>query len=286
MEEITVKVPAKINLTLDITGVKDGYHTLNSLVSTISVFDTITVKKRTDKEVTLTEKGKVTGIDAQKNNAVKAAKLFMEKTGVNGVDITVNKDIPLGSGMGGSSADIAGVIYAMNMLFGVGDVITLANALGSDSGYMTVGGYAVLKNRGDIFERINVDKTFYYLAVTDKKTILSKDSYRWYDEKGKDYGVCTDSAVERLTAGDFEEFFKCIKNDLYFATEERRLKLKTAIDNLKTAGAKASLMTGSGSAVYGIFTEKSERDRAYKKLKDLYGENLLAFETEKGIKVI
>ena len=285
MEEITVKVPAKINLTLDITGVKDGYHLLSSLVSTVSVYDIITVKKRSDKNVTLTEKGIVTGVSADKNNAVKSAIKFMRETGVNGVDITVDKHIPLGSGMGGSSADIAGVIYAMNKLYGVGDVVGLANALGSDSGYMTVGGYAVLKGRGDIFEKQDIDLKAYYLFITNPKTILASESYRWYDEQGKAFENCTDKAVNYLKENRLTDFCSVIKNDLYYATEDKRSDVKLAIEKLKTAGANASLMTGSGSAVYGLFFDKTARDNAYKTLKAEYKDALLIAETSGGITV-
>ena len=285
MDEITVKVPAKINLTLDITGVKDGYHLLSSLVSTVSVYDIITVKKRADKNVTLTEKGIITGVTADKNNAVKSAKKFIEETDVNGVDITVDKHIPLGSGMGGSSADIAGVIYAMNKLYGVGDVVGLANALGSDSGYMTVGDYAVLKGRGDIFEEQDIDLKAYYLFITNNTPILASESYRWYDEQKKTFDYCTEKAVECLKENRLNDFCKLIKNDLYFATEDKRSDLKLAIEKLKSAGANASLMTGSGSAVYGLFFDKAERDNAYKKLKAEYGDLLLSAETSDGITI-
>ena len=113
------KAYAKINLSLNITGTENGYHMLDSVVTTIDVFDTISVRKRKDDKITLTMKGVGANLllDERQNNAYKAAALFKQTFDTKGMDITVVKRIPLGGGLGGSSADVAGVLNALKQLF-------------------------------------------------------------------------------------------------------------------------------------------------------------------------
>ena len=116
--QVTVHAPAKINLTLDIVGVReDGYHLLESIFQAVSVYDTITVKTKWGKSITLVADG--CDCPAEKNTAYKAAEAFFRYTGLKkGVKIIVEKHIPQQAGMGGGSADAAGVLWALNLLFG------------------------------------------------------------------------------------------------------------------------------------------------------------------------
>ena len=150
MKKITIKAKAKINLTLDVVGLNSGYHDINTLVTTIDLYDRIILKKRKDSAISLNCTGVKMDCAITDNNAYKTAKAFADKFSTGGVDITVQKNIPLGAGLGGSSADIAGVLNGLKALYGVNEsVLDIANALGSDSGYMLSGGYAVLSGRGD-----------------------------------------------------------------------------------------------------------------------------------------
>jgi hypothetical protein len=161
MKKITVKIPAKINLTLDVVGVRDGFHDIESLCVGVNIYDKITVKKRSDKLVTLKEVGIKAGCEVQNNNAYKSAILFMQTFRTSGVDIIVDKSIPVGAGLGGSSADIAGVLLAMQKLFGVKkDIKPLADSLGSDSGYMLSVRPAIISGRGDKVIDLNEKKSF------------------------------------------------------------------------------------------------------------------------------
>ncbi len=287
MKKITVKVPAKINLTLDVSSGVNGFHDINSLVSTVDLYDVITLEKRADKEVSLVEKGIVVGGDLNKNNAVRSAKLFMDEEGVNGVDIILEKSIPIGGGLGGSSADIAGVLFAMNLLFERNaDIESLANRLGSDSGYMTRGGYAVLSGRGDKIQSLPIDKTLYYILITDDAEILAKDAYKWFDEVDGKPKPCTSQAVRFLQDGDVDGLVEAIKNDLFLGVKGRHPRLEKKIADLLKVGAKASLMTGSGSVVYGVFDEQDKMLSALKTIEKSYRVGVIPCKTAKGIEVI
>ena len=276
MKRAKVKIPAKINLTLDVLGIKDGYHQISSLVTSIDIFDTIIVKARKDDKITLKEKGIKSGAKMQDNLAYKTAKLFMETYNTYGVDIVIKKSIPVGGGLGGSSADIAGVIKCMQALFGVKEDLTnLANKLGSDCAYMLTGGLAVMLGRGDRVQKYPFNASGELLLITHNEQVSAKDGYKAFDGLNTSFNPCTDLAVESLKNGDYQGFYGAIKNDLYYGVKNLLPVLEDKIDAIQKVGANVSLMTGSGSVVYGIFESKGQRDLAYKKLKKTYGKSLI-----------
>lgn len=275
-----VKIPAKINLSLDITGKNGNYHDLKSLVTSVGIYDVVTVKKRKDDRITLKEKGKRTNLPAEKNNAYKAADFFRKKFNVSGVDITVKKNIPLSSGLGGSSADIVGVLKAMDKIFDThADLKALCDELGSDTGYMLFGGLAEISGRGDKVEKIPFVKPLYLLFITEDREISSGECYKKYDEEKLSFTPVTDTAKEKLIKGDVSGFLLCLKNDLYFAAVKILPALSKNISALEKAGAYKALMTGSGSAVYGIFTDRNKRNKAYKRLKAEYKKHIIKAKT-------
>ena len=280
MRKTVIKAPAKINLTLDVLGVEKNYHEIKTLVSTIDLYDTITIKPRKDSCINLIMKGLAVDCSITENNAYKAGKLYMDKVSAKGADIIIEKNIPCGAGLGGSSADIAGVLNGMQKAFKKkADLMPLANSLGSDSGFLIGGGYAVLTGRGDKIIKKDISQTLYLIIITENKPVSSRASYKMFDKLGKMYKPCTASAEKALKEGQFEKFCSVIKNDLFTASCEIVEEIKYNLMNLKKAGAPAQVMTGSGSAVIGIFDDKKQRDLAYKKLAPLYKDNLIKAQT-------
>ncbi len=282
MKKLKIKANAKINLTLDVKGVKDGYHILKSLVASIDLFDEITLVSRKDKVINLYASGIPVDCPVYDNNAYRAASAFIKEFDSNGVDIYLKKNIPLASGVGGSSADIAGILNGMKALYGLGvDVLPVANGLGSDSGYMTVGGWAVMEGRGEIITPLDIDREFYVLLVVGEGAVSAKECYGEFDKLGVIPRGCTARAVKALKSGDDIEFYSSLKNDLYKPSRKLVSGMDVAIAKLKEVGALASLMTGSGSAVYGLFESRRALNTAYQKLKPRYGERLIKTKTIK-----
>ena len=280
MKKVVKKVPAKINLTLDIVGTVGQYHELNSLVASVDIFDTITVSKRKDDKITLSLKGLPLDCPITDNNAYKATKLFYKNKDITGVDITIDKKIPIGGGLGGSSADIAGVLLGLKELFETNDdLLTLANELGSDSGYMLTGGYAVMTGRGDKIRKIDCDKVLYLILILCDGEISARTCYKLFDQKGEFFESITPVAEQNLLSGDIKAFAECLKNDLYPPAIEIVDKLPENVEELKNAGALNALLTGSGPTVFGIFDNKKERDIAYESLKEKFGEKVIKAQT-------
>ncbi len=280
MRKTTIKAPAKVNLTLDILGEEKNYHEIKTLVSTIDIYDKITIKPRKDSCINLIMKGLAIDCPITENNAYKAGKLYMDKVSSTGADIIIEKNIPCGAGLGGSSADIAGVLNGMQKAYKKDvDLLPLANSLGSDSGYLLSGGYAVLCGRGEKIINKDISKKLYLIIITENQPVSSRASYKGYDKLGKTYKPCTASAEKALKEDNFEKFCACIKNDLYPASCQIVENIKTNLKNLEMAGAPAQIMTGSGSAVIGIFDDKKKRDKSFKKLLPLYQTRLIKAQT-------
>lgn len=280
MKSFKVKVPAKLNLTLDVVGVNGNYHEIESLVASVNIYDTVSVKKRQDGKITLTMKGRPVDCPIIENNAYKTAKLFIDTFGTTGVDITVEKAIPVAGGLGGSSADIAGVLLALNGLYELNaEIEALANDLGSDANYMLHGGYAVLKGRGEIVEKSDADRKIYVVLITDDKPVSARNCYKKFDQKKKLYPSITIDAEKSLFTGDLEELLPILKNDLGASASELAPNVKHNLFNLKKAGAVNAIVTGSGPTVCGFFYDKKSRDLCYKKLAPIYGKDVLKAET-------
>lgn len=282
MNTVKVNAFAKVNLYLDIVGAKGEYHQLDTLVTSITLFDAITISKRSDNCVNLLMRGACAkdvplGED---NNAVKAARAFIIKNNLGvGVDIIIDKKIPVGGGLGGSSADIAGTLIGMQALFKTDcDIKQIADSLGSDSGYMLTGGWARLNGRGDIVTELSeIDKKLDLIILMPKGGCSTKDVFALYDSEPssiKENGV--NRLIDQLLSGDIAN---CVLyNALQAPAERLNGGIKAAFTALKATGAKKVFLSGSGSAVCGVFDSETALDAAYDSLKS-QGQNAYKAQT-------
>ena len=257
MNYVRVKSYAKINLTLDLTGAANGYHLLDSVVANIDLYDLITAKKRRDKLVSVYMHGEGSeSIPFENNNAARAAEMFTEEFGTDGAEITVWKNIPVGAGLGGSSADIAGVLNALAKLYDITDfkaVKALADRLGSDSGYMLTGGYARLFGRGERVTPVDSGLKLNIGLLIPKSGVSTAQCYALSDKLGNRQNPCSANAVNALLNGNAEELGKSLGNALTPAAMQLNGDVKTAIDELADFAPLGVNMTGSGSVVYAMF---------------------------------
>ncbi|MBE5756936.1 MAG: 4-(cytidine 5'-diphospho)-2-C-methyl-D-erythritol kinase [Clostridiales bacterium] len=265
--EIIQRIPAKINLTLDVKGKIGDYHEIESLVVSIDLFDTVVLKKRKDNEVTIKEEGIKTGCTKEENNAYKAANLFMDTYNTSGVDIILKKKIPLAGGLGGSSADIAAVLIGMKKLFRVdADLKKLSSKLGSDVVYMLNGGFSLMTETGSNSLKLKLGFPLYFIILTNSKGISSKDCYENFDKLNKETISTSRDAFSYLLARDFDGFKKVAKNDLYLPAVDILPEIKKDMEVLETEADFVS-MTGAGSSLFMLFSDKKKRDIAYRNLK-------------------
>lgn len=280
MKKVKVKIPAKINLTLDITGNSGGYHLINSLVASVNLFDAVTLYRRDDGNITLTEKGITVGGNIADNNAYKAVKAFSERYATTGADIVLQKSIPIGGGLGGSSADIAAALIGMRALYGADcDIETLAAKLGSDVNYMLHGGYAVMSGRGEIVRPVKTNAAFHVLLITGNCQVYARDSYAKYDELGCNLPETTSEAVRYIKEGDTDGVLSCVGNALTVASSLICPEISANLAALKAVGADAAVMSGSGSTVCGLFRTQAGLKRARRALTSVYPSRMITART-------
>lgn len=251
-----VKAYAKLNLTLSITGCQSGYHMLDSLVCSVDLYDLIILKKRKDNNVTIEMHGQGTEmLPYEQNNAVRAAESYINAFQTRGVDIVIYKNIPLGAGMGGSSADAAGVIRGMSKLYGTGserELKALADTLGSDTGYMLGGGYARLTGRGEKIEKIDTKLRLNFLLLKPRSGVSTAECYKRYDDMPQAVST-SQNAIQALISGDRAAIGAHLTNALYAPAATLNPDVKTAYEELKAFSPLGVNMTGSGSAVFALF---------------------------------
>lgn len=253
---VRVKAYAKLNLTLAITGVKDGYHTLDSLVCPVDMFDLIVLNKRKDGLVSIEMHGRGTeSLPFEDNNAVKAAQAYIDEFKTGGADITIYKNIPLGAGLGGSSADISGVITGMSRLYGKGsekELKALADSLGSDTGYMLTGGFARLTGRGEKVEKLDIKQRLHFLLLVPQSGVSTAECYRLYDEINA-VTPSSESALNALYSGDITGLGVNLNNALYEPATRLNPDVIRAYEELESFSPLGVNMTGSGSGVFALF---------------------------------
>ncbi|MCD8006036.1 MAG: 4-(cytidine 5'-diphospho)-2-C-methyl-D-erythritol kinase [Oscillospiraceae bacterium] len=252
------KAYAKINLTLDVTGVlENGYHTISSVMQTISLCDEISVEKNSAGKIRLfSDGGKFADgmpLD-EKNTCHKAASVFLEHIGASdGVDIHITKNIPSQAGLGGGSSDAATVLRLLNRLFDANlsyeELRALGAEIGADVPFLVTGGCALCEGIGDVLTPIEKGLSDYVLVMKPHDVWVSTpEAYRLFDEKKLPYGNSSAAMVSKLLSG--ERVCGLLSNDLEKAVANPEISgLKKEMVRM---GMHDSLMTGSGSCVYSI----------------------------------
>lgn len=268
------KAYAKINLTLEITGVQGNYHLLDSLVASINLFDEVKVVKRTDDYSTVTMQGMGSeNIPPETNNALKSAFAFSKKFKCNGVDIYIKKNIPIGGGLGGSSTDVGAVLSAMSKLYGVEDVTAveeIADSLGSDTKYMLTGGYKRMQGRGEKLTETGIDRTLHLLLLCPETSVSAGACYKKFDELPRTLQWkenATEGCIKALLSGNIQDAGRYVYNDLYIPALHLNADVERAYAEMQALQPVATCMSGSGSCVFGIFETAKACTTAYKKYR-------------------
>jgi 4-diphosphocytidyl-2-C-methyl-D-erythritol kinase len=272
-----VRALAKINLGLRVLGRRpDGYHELRTVFQTISLADALEIAflpgRRTAIELN-------DPLDIPGNLALKAAELGMAEMGVRGqVTITLRKRIPMGAGLGGGSSDAAAMLLALPVLAGreipLPRLLELGVRLGSDVPFFLLGGAAVGIGRGaELFPLPDAASAAAGLLVAPELPVSTREAYRSLSprltiksQENKIFSFQSfvwDRGVPENACNDFEE--------IVFEQHRRLERLKK---RLRDAGARPALMTGSGSAMFGLFPH---REAARKALDTLGKERVFCF---------
>ena len=271
--ETTVKAPAKVNLFLRMDGKReDGYHLLYSCMQTLSLYDEIEVSVGESDEagVSFFSDCGFLSSDPKKNTAVAAAVRFMERLGPEkyAVSIGLQKNIPSQAGLGGGSSDAAAVLLAMDRLFpgkvSKEELSEIALSIGADVPFFLCGGTALCEGVGEILTPMPDLSGLPMLLLKPQRGVSTPFCYKAFDAMGaenireeekkalkEDLSYGADPKERLIRAG------RSWTNDLQAPAIQSVPEIQDGLDLLSEGGALFSAMSGSGSAVFGIF-EKEE----------------------------
>lgn len=287
MRSVTVLAPAKLNLTLDITGTRsDGYHTVDMIMQAVSLYERVTVRKSDGFSLALPG----SNVPANEHNtAWKAARIFFYETGLlAGAAVTVEKHVPVRAGMAGGSADAAAVLVALNALYGARlckeDLCAIGAQVGADVPFCILGGTARATGIGEKLERLSPCPPCYFTVCMPKGGISTPQAYARYDALGTDERLDTAAALSALGAGDLPALCAQMKNALSFSSAGRDTAPICRI--LREHGAAAALMTGSGAAVFGVFEKEAAATTARDALSALYPRAWVLCPEPQGARIV
>lgn len=272
--QVTVHAPAKINLTLDIVGVReDGYHLLESIFQSVSIYDTVVAEKAEKGVITLEILGQVCNCPVEKNTAYKAAKLFFEQTGIEGgVKLTLTKRIPQQAGMGGGSADAAGVLWALNTLYETKMTTSrlhrMGEKIGADVPFCVVGGTKFVTGIGDGLTGWGDMPHCHIVVAQPKEGISTAEAYAAVDRVAIARRPDHEAVKQALWQKDLHGLCGQAINVFEEATElegVRDIRRK-----MEAFSPLCSQMTGSGSCVFAIFEDEDTAKACVEELKKEY----------------
>ena len=257
-----VAAQAKINLGLRVLAREaGGYHQLETVFARLTLADILEVRI-SDGERKLDVTGGDTGPLA-KNLALRAALGFINATGwPPGFSISLQKNIPIGAGLGGGSADAGAVLRALNALaphpVGESELLRMAAPLGADVPFLTSSAALALAwGRGERLLRLPPLPSRHVALVQPGFTVSTADAYAWLDA-ARNATPVSPHLVGAEQFASWESLAPFTENDFEPVVAKRHAGLAGVVESLRSAGASIARMTGSGSTVYGVFTLKPD----------------------------
>lgn len=288
---ITAKAPAKINITLDILSRRaDGYHDVDMLMQAVSLYDEVTVtanpQDSAQGEITVTCNKE--GVPCDSSNIVyKCAKAFFEYTGKTHGDMTIHieKTIPFGAGLAGGSADGAAVIVILNRMYDTklkeDELCRIGEKVGADIPFCIVGGTRRATETGTTLQKLPKLPNCYVLICKPEVSISTAKAYALADSRTGAKFSYTDLAVKALYSGSIRNVSDFLHNDF---EEVLSLDIINSIKSVMLKGkAQGSAMSGSGSAVFGLFLTERKANKCADILRETYEDVFVAEPCRTGV---
>lgn len=295
-QSLVVHTPAKLNLFLEVLGKRDdGFHELETLMAAVNLYDTLifSFKEEAPEEVSLrcfdaslrrnnvgsalrqnaTEGA--TGFtevpDGRDNLAVRAAELLRSKTGCRqGIHIDLYKRIPAEAGLAGGSSDAAAVLFALNRIWQLGlsrdELQSFASEIGSDvSFFLNPQSIAICRGRGEIIEPLSLPNRLHFVIAKPPSGLSTADVFRHCRAQDSPCGVS--SLVDSLRRGDLQSAGQRLMNSLQPPAEELSSDIGRLKANFASQNTIGHLMSGSGTAYFGVCRHRREARKAAARLR-------------------
>ncbi len=255
---------AKVNYALEVRGVRpNGYHEISTVMQSVSLCDELELE-RADEGFGLFVEPEAAPIGPNDENTVWLAwRLLREATGEDlPVRIRLRKAIPAGAGLGGGSADAAAALVGLNEMFGLGlgeaELREVGMRIGADVPFCVSGGTALGEGIGEVLTPLPAPPEHHLVVAKPDVGAETARIYKAYDERSGEGRPSLDPTLEALRAGDLEALASSLGNDLAPVTETLVPEVGTLREDLVRTGALGALMSGSGTAVYGLFGSEGD----------------------------
>ena len=271
---------AKINIGLRVTGKRpDGYHNIESILYPIGLTDILEIseqEKDSEKGISLYTTGIKINLSPEKNLVFRTSELLRKKYSIPPLSIHLHKLIPTGSGLGGGSSDTAFLLRILNKKFSIGiteeKLHAIASGLGSDCPFFLNNTSAIISGRGENIQRISLNLSSFYLVIV-------------YPDIHIDTGLAYSQIIplkpglslQKLIKYPVSQWKENVFNDFEKPVFSKYPNIKKIKEKLYRMGAIYSSLTGSGSAVYGLFDKKTETEGQFEHYL-VWQEELLQFQ--------
>ncbi len=263
MKKITVEAPCKINLALDIVRRRaDGYHEMDMVMQSVGLCDRVTIEKVDLPQISMSCNLKALPCDDQ-NIVVRCAKAFFEKTGIDpSVHIHLSKKIPMMAGLGGGSADGAGVLVGLNRLYDAGlsveELCKIGFSCGADIPFCIRGKTLRAQGAGEILSELPPfpKEGGFILIAKPTFSVSTKLAFEGFDRQEHPVHGDVLGMIDALRAGDLQSIAARLSNVFEpFCNPQEISRIK---QTMQAHHAMGSLMSGSGSAVFALFEKKED----------------------------
>ena len=269
---------AKINLTLDVLSKRpDGYHNVEMIMQTVSLYDLILVDK-TEKNISISTNLKYLPVN-EKNIAYKAALEFFKYTCITGgCKIMIHKNIPVAAGLAGGSGNAAAVLCSLDKLYNTNlssdELMDIASKLGADVPYCIMGGTSLATGIGEILTHLPSIPKCNILMVKPPISVSTAAIYEAIDTAEIDKRPNTNAMIDAIKRQDLRLLAQNLSNVMGNVTETMHPIVKGIRRKMLMNGALGAVMSGSGPTVFGIFpdyeTAKKSHDSFYYQFKEVY----------------
>ncbi|HHW31240.1 MAG TPA: 4-(cytidine 5'-diphospho)-2-C-methyl-D-erythritol kinase [Clostridiaceae bacterium] len=268
---IELKARAKINLSIDVLRKLDnGYHEVRMVMQSIKLHDKI-VLEPLKHGIEIVSDSSMIPLD-EGNIAYKAAELIINRYSIkSGIRIILEKNIPVGAGLGGGSADAAAVLKGMNKIFSLNisqeELVLLGKKIGADVPFCINGGTMLAEGIGEKLTRLADLGEIPVVLVKPDITISTPWVYKNFNFDIIKDRPNTELIIKAINQGRIDLLAGNLKNVLESVTAEKFTEIKEIKNKLVEYGAQVSLMSGSGPTVFGLFEDMAKAENAYRKFK-------------------
>lgn len=266
------KCYGKINLSLDSLYKRDdGYHEIDTIMTRISLFDKLKIEKNNTNEIKIKTNSQILSKENIENNLIyKAWAILKDRVKSCGVDVFLEKNIPIAAGLAGGSTNCAEMILALNELWNLNlsddEIFKIGKSLGADIPFFFLKKSARAQGIGEILSPFDINLDMKILLVNDGTSISSNFVYKRLEDYGN---IETEKIIEGLKSSDknIVKYFSNVMEDVVYENFPHLYKIKNRLENL---GAVKALLSGSGASIFAVFFDEEKINYALNEIKNDY----------------